>query len=55
MFSASVESCNKLKKKIVIAFQVFSESGIVEYSVKEKAILSAGKQEVQNLFCNHSS
>ncbi|KAL9402875.1 hypothetical protein Peur_006724 [Populus x canadensis] len=37
-------------KQIESAFysisKVFSESGIVEYSVKEKTILSAGKQEI---------
>jgi len=38
-------------KKMLIVFQIFSESRIVEYSVKEKA-MSPEKQEVQNFFCN---
>lgn len=39
---------------MLIVFQIFSESRIVEYSVKEKA-MSPKKQEVQNFFCNFFS
>lgn len=52
-FNATVDHVLNWKKMLIV-FQIFSESRIVEYSVKEKA-MSPKKQEVQNFFCNFFS